>query len=233
MTELKEFGHITFVESPRAVNIRVRILHSGLRVTVPTHASREQAIRFILKEKDAILNKQHKLRSSHHNVIISEDKPFKTQGFTACVKRAERKDVFFSRQEERLDIYLPQQANLNDKVIQDVCWKGIIYFMRKDARKILPEKTQFWANEFGFHYSSVKIQSSKSRWGSCSRSGSINLSLYLMMLPMHLIDYVILHELCHTREMNHSDKFWQLMDRVTDGKSKRYRAEIKKYHMPE
>lgn len=233
MTELQEFGHITFVESPRAVNIRVRILDSGLRVTVPMHASREQAIRFILREKEAILSKQLKMKKTHHSVKISEDLPFKTQGFTVYLKRADRKDVFFSRQEDKLDIFLPQHANLEDKVIQEVCWKGIVYFMRKDAKKILPEKTQYWADEYGFTYSSVKIQTSKSRWGSCSRSGNINLSLFLMMLPMHLIDYVILHELCHTREMNHSDKFWQLMDKVTDNKSKRYRSEMKKYHMPE
>ncbi len=53
-----------------------------------------------------------------------------------------------------------------------------------------------------------------------------------MLVPAHLIEYVILHELCHTREMNHGDKFWKLMDKVTDGKSKALRQELKQYNMP-
>jgi len=61
---------------------------------------------------------------------------------------------------------------------------------------------------------------------------SINLSLYLMLLTAPLIDYVILHELCHTKEMNHGIRFWKLMDKVTESKSKELRAQLKKYHMP-
>jgi predicted metal-dependent hydrolase len=73
----------------------------------------------------------------------------------------------------------------------------------------------------------VKIQSSRTRWGSCSASNSINLSLFLMALSSRLIDYVIKHELCHTVHHDHSDKFWRLMDDVTDGKAKALRRELK------
>jgi len=59
------------------------------------------------------------------------------------------------------------------------------------------------------------------------------LSLYLMLLPADLVDYVILHELCHTKEMNHGPNFWIWMDRVTDKKSKELRAQLKNYHMPQ
>ena len=78
-------------------------------------------------------------------------------------------------------------------------------------------------------YKAVKINNSQGRWGSCSATKSINLSFYLMLLPKHLIDYVLLHELCHTREMNHGDKFWQLLDKLTDNRSQALRAELKNY----
>ena len=79
----------------------------------------------------------------------------------------------------------------------------------------------------------MKIQTSKTRWGSCSASNSINLSVYLMTLPSHLMDYVILHELCHTVHHDHSDAFWALMDKVTDGKAHALRNELKQNYRTE
>ena len=67
------------------------------------------------------------------------------------------------------------------------------------------------ADTHGFQYTSLKINSARRRWGSCSAKKQINLSLYLMLLPEELIDFVIVHELCHTREMNHGERFKKLM----------------------
>ena len=101
--------------------------------------------------------------------------------------------------------------------------------MRLAAKTYLPRRTAELAHIWGFTYKSVKIQSSKTRWGSCSMTCSINYSLYLMSVPEHLIDYVILHELCHTKHHDHSTAFWAEMDRVTGGKAKALRQELRKY----
>lgn len=101
--------------------------------------------------------------------------------------------------------------------------------LRQKAIETLPLMLKSLALQHGFHYSSIKITKSKGRWGSCSSKGSINLSLYLMILPEHLIQYVLLHELCHTKEMNHSSKFWSLMNLVTNGKAKELRKELRKF----
>jgi hypothetical protein len=132
-----------------------------------------------------------------------------------------------------LNIEFPSGTDCTDKQSQQHFWNGISYFMRKEAKRLLPNRTKQLAEKYGFTFSDVKIQSSKTRWGSCSRAQSINLSLYLMLLPAELVDYVILHELCHTKEMNHGPNFWIWMDRVTDKKSKELRAQLKNYHMPE
>jgi predicted metal-dependent hydrolase len=85
------------------------------------------------------------------------------------------------------------------------------------------------SKQCGLPYSSVKINSSQGRWGSCSARKDINLSYYLVLLPSHLIDYVLLHELCHTREMNHSERFWVLLNQFTEGKALALRGELRKY----
>lgn len=101
--------------------------------------------------------------------------------------------------------------------------------LRKEAKLFLPRRVAELAYMFDFHYKDLKIQSSKTRWGSCSGKNSINLSLYLMRVPGHLIDYVILHELCHTVHHNHSAQFWELMDKVTNGQAKAMRKELSNY----
>ena len=100
--------------------------------------------------------------------------------------------------------------------------------MRREAKRMLPVMLHELAQRHGFSYSQVKITSAKGRWGSCSSRKNINLSLYLMQLPEHLIRYVLLHELCHTKEMNHGSRFWQMLDSVTDNKAKTLAKEIKK-----
>ena len=102
--------------------------------------------------------------------------------------------------------------------------------LRKEAKEYLPDRLQVLAGMHGFTYGSIRIAKSKSRWGSCSSKKNISLSLFLMQLPSHLIDYVILHELCHTVEMNHSPKFWELLDKVCDEKAKALRKELKTFH---
>lgn len=229
-----ELGNIEFVRSDRSKHIRVRILHTGLKVSMPHHATQDEAMKFIHSIRHKIKQKQSKLEKGieRNNIHIDESTNLKTLTFAVAVQSADRKNIFFSLKNELLRIEFPRGTDCSKIEIQQHFWNGISYFLRKEAKRILPQRTIDLAQKHGFTFEGVKIQSSKSRWGSCSRAGSINLSLYLMLLPKHLIDYVILHELCHTKEMNHGVNFWRWMDRVTNNKSKELRAELKNYNMP-
>lgn len=232
MSELNVFGKIEFVKSNRANRISVRILADGLRVSLPHRSSEKEAVRFILSEKEKILNKQRRIKAKKTSTIISENHELKTLTFIIKIMPADRNDVFFYMKEGILRIEYPESADITSDEVQQACWNGINYFLRKEAKRILPQRVEELAGQFGFSFSGVKIQSSKTRWGSCSKEQNINLSFYMMLLPQHLVDYVILHELCHTKEMNHGERFWQLMDEVTAGKTKKLRAEMKRYAMP-
>lgn len=234
MTIDADFGNIEFVRNLRSKYIRVHILVDGLKVSLPVGATESDAVRFLNSRQKVILAKQNKLRlkKENHALELNFDTKIQTLTFVVEVKPVERTDIFFSLKNEVLCIEFPARGDIKAEASQKHCWNGINYFLRKEAKRLLPDRTKQLAGKFGFYYAGVKIQSSKSRWGSCSRARSINLSMYLMLLPAHLIDYVILHELCHTKEMNHGDKFWAWMDKVTDNKSKTLRTELKKYNMP-
>ena len=92
------------------------------------------------------------------------------------------------------------------------------------------EQGNFTCFSVRFTEEGVKITGSRGRWGSCSGTGSINLSCYLMLLPPHLMDYVLLHELSHTKEMNHGPRFWELLDSMTGGRARALRAELRRFN---
>ena len=229
-----ELGTIEFVHNERSKHIRVRILHSGLRVTMPVTSTQDEALKFINSIRAKLIQKQKKVEKGlkKSNIIIDEGSQLQTLTFKVEVKSCDRKNIYFALKNSTLNIEFPHGTDCTSVQTQEFFWNGISYFMRKEAKRLLPDRTKQLSDKFRFYFTGVKIQSSKTRWGSCSREKSINLSLYLMLLPAHLIDYVIMHELCHTKEMNHGIHFWKLMDKVTDDKSKELQAELKQYHMP-
>lgn len=230
-----EFGVIEFVSSAKARSINVRILADKLRVSVPRRCTEKDAMKFVNSVRDKILAKQQKIKKNvaENKLVLSVDNPLQTLTFSVVLSPANRNDIFFSFKAGVLRVDFPEGQDITGDNAQSLIWNGIVYFLKKEAKRVLPGRVSLLAGENGFSYASVKIQSSKSRWGSCSQAKNINLSLYLMLLPQHLVDYVILHELCHTKEMNHGAGFWMWMDKVTGGNSKKLRAELKKYRMPE
>ena len=133
---------------------------------------------------------------------------------------------------ELLEIHKPKLLSvLKVNLLKPVISEQDLKELGKKAWEYLPRRLQVLAGLYGFTYASMRISKSKSRWGSCSSKKNINLSLFLMRLPLHLIDYVILHELCHTVEMNHSHKFWELLDSVCNGKAKALGKELKMFQI--
>lgn len=92
------------------------------------------------------------------------------------------------------------------------------------ARTIITERLRQWETYTGYTSGRVAIRNQRSRWGSCSEGGNLNFSYKLIFLPSELMDYIIVHELCHTKELNHSATFWDLVGTVMPDYRLRERA---------
>ena len=104
-----------------------------------------------------------------------------------------------------------------------------IEHLRADAKRVLPQRVEELALQHGLRYGRVTIRAARSKWGSCTSKGNLSLSLYIMTLPPHLQDYIILHELAHTVHHNHSPRFHALVDRLTNGQERQLAKELRKY----
>jgi predicted metal-dependent hydrolase len=85
---------------------------------------------------------------------------------------------------------------------------------KKQARKVLTERVGYFAQKHGFKVGKIRISSARTRWGSYSSKGTLSFTWRLVMAPQEIVDYVVVHELCHLREMNHSKAFWALVEDI-------------------
>lgn len=83
-----------------------------------------------------------------------------------------------------------------------------------EAMKVIPDRVRFFADRMGVYYGRITIRNQRTRWGSCSSKGNLNFNCLLMLVPDRVRDYVIVHELCHLKEMNHSKRFWTEVEKV-------------------
>lgn len=82
---------------------------------------------------------------------------------------------------------------------------------RRQGRRVFTERVAYWNAQFGFNYGRIAIRDQKSRWGSCSRQGNLNFNWRLLLAPLAVLDYIVIHELAHLKEGNHSSRFWALV----------------------
>lgn len=101
---------------------------------------------------------------------------------------------------------------------------------KEQARAIVLQRIEHFNAFYGFAFGTIRIKDQKSRWGSCSKRGNLNFNYRIALLPERLIDYIVVHELCHLGEFNHSQNFWNLVAQTIPDFVER-RAELKKIHV--
>ena len=222
----KELGLIIVRKNMRAKHYSLRVVDGNIIATVPRRGTEREMLSFINSKRTRLLDM---LIKSQKRSILNENSHLKTHTFELHIFRTQRTNIYVSLKEGKLYVACPEEIDFNDNQVQQKLWVIITKAVQSEALRILPSRVGMLASLHGFKYTGVTIRKTKTRWGSCNSKKQINLSISLMFLPEYLIDYILLHELCHTVEMNHSKRFWALMEKVTNGRVQLLRKELRQW----
>lgn len=221
-----DFGRIVIRTHQLARNVTMRVKSDGLYLTVPPYSKTSEVLKILIPYRERLLESYNKVRKK----LIDYNYCIEAPCFHLYIKPGHLKHFTVREEEEEMYIYCPEDTDFMQDTVQKLLHAAILRAMKRRASLCLPPLLSMWADRFGLSYRKVRINGACSRWGSCSSSGIISLSCYLMLLPPHLMDYVFLHELAHTKEMNHGPEFWALLNQFTEGCALQLRAELRKYH---
>ncbi|MFA9391180.1 MAG: M48 family metallopeptidase [Prolixibacteraceae bacterium] len=226
IVNIENIGDVNLTRRKGSSRISVRVKPDGLiTVNHPWFATELEVMSFIQKNADWILH-QKKLQERRKQ-LFGINQVIDTKTHSIKIVAIEQGTVRAALKGHEVVITIPVSKDISDEKVQLFIRKVIIEVCRREAKKVLPQRTEELARQFGFKYEKVFLKNLKSKWGSCSSLGNINLNVHLMRLPDHLIDYIILHELTHTQHMNHGPHFWALLNKICNGKARQLDNEMK------
>jgi len=223
---------ITFFRSPKAKRLNITIKpFIGVRVSIPHTVSFKKAKEATQGRIDWIKYHLAKMQKAENGfTVFNTDTKFQTRTHHLDIKVSDTDTIRSVIRNNKITVSIPKSYDIASVEVQIEIRKAIERGWRKEAKEYLPNKVKVLAEKHKFEYKNVSIKNAKTRWGSCSFENNINLNLHLMRLPDHLIDYVILHELVHTKVKNHGKYFWQLLD-IVSGSARELDREVKEYRL--
>lgn len=203
-----EFGQIVIRRSKLARNVKLSVAPNGaLRISMPFYAPLFLAKRLVNSSR-ASLRKLHAVRPT----VALQNMMQIGKSHRLSVREGQRLAAHYAKKERTIQLTLPASVALSDPTVVHTLTPAVGEALRREAKSYLPKRLAFLATHHGFSYEKVRFSHASTRWGSCSSNGTISLNIALMRLDFELIDYVLIHELCHTRQMNHSSDFWLLVE---------------------
>ena len=227
-----QFGVVTLRKMRNSKSIRITAhSQSDILITMPYYVSYSEAMAFLETSADEIQREIVRLQNKKANrqTIFTPDVDFGTYSRKLQLQPELRTNVQVKITQEIVYICYPADRDITNPVMQEVIRKAVEHAWRVEAHEVLPHRTQELAEKYGFVYSKLSLKNTRSCWGSCAVNNNISLSIHLMHLPTHLIDHVILHELCHTVHKNHGVAFWNLLNVVNGGRAREYARQMRKY----
>ncbi|MBF1002989.1 MAG: M48 family metallopeptidase [Candidatus Nanogingivalaceae bacterium] len=221
----KEFGEIKIRKNKLARSVKLSVgVDGSLRASIPYYSPEFAVRRLVNGNRDEI----RKMLATHNAKNSYQDGDLIGKTHTLFLRKFSGEEIKISNEGNQILVQIPQELAFENPLVQSEIRKTVSKILRKQAKAYLPRRIDFLAEKYGFSFEKLRFSHTGTRWGSCSSSGTISLNIALMNLPHHLIDYVIIHELCHTRQMNHSSKFWQEVEKYCPD-YKKYVQEIKQF----
>lgn len=230
--DLSDVGHVELKYSEKARNIRLRVHpKSGVALTLPSPAHKSLGIKFLYQKKDWIQTKLSKYENLHNkSSVFTENSTYQTHSHHLHIQKHTSNTLKVAIDKRFIKIWYPYQVDITHEKVQLCIRNAIEQAMRIEAKQYVPERLSYLAKKFGYTYNRVSIKNTKTRWGSCSSKKNINISLHIMRLPAALKDYLLLHELVHTKVPNHSATFWNELNKCIPG-AKTIDRQLNEYHL--
>jgi predicted metal-dependent hydrolase len=221
--ELTDDTSVTIFKRKGSRSLRLSVTAKGeVRVSIPTWTPYAAGLAFAKSRASWIAQQQRPTGALIHGQAIGKAHHLSllpAPGAQKVTTRVLSSGIF---------IKYPAHLAPTSQAVQTTAEKACIRALRLQAEQLLPQRLATLAEKHDFTYKDVSIKQLKSRWGSCDQDKHIVLNLFLMQLPWELIDYVLLHELTHTKHMHHGPDFWEQMKLLTPYATERRRS-MKRY----
>ena len=223
VVQFTQIGPVSFQRNRRSKNIKIRVKpDQSVHVSFPWYALSAEVVNFVNKNISWIILQQQKMAAKKPEPLA--ETVFKTKLHTIEIKKGEKLDAI--RKKDLIEIFTDDFESEKSRLFVQGIIESIYRF---EAHKLLPGRLSELALQFGFQYGKVGIRNNKRNWGSCSGRNNISLNLQMMKLPDELIDYILLHELVHTKIKNHGPLFWEKLDEITGKKARELAKKVRSY----
>lgn len=204
----------------RRKTIAIDVLPEGIRLTAPDTLSVLQVEKVFKAHRDELYRRWQLVRLGSPSSITE---PQKSQSMPVVSVHGEPLTVDMTPQPaakrwsirwvepSRIEVRFPKELQEQRDEFTRASRLAVVSWLKTVAREDFSERIKDWAHKMDLHVNQLRLKDQRTRWGSCSTLGNINLNWRLIQAPSWIIDYVVVHELAHLREMNHSPRFWAIV----------------------
>ena len=222
-------GPIAIHEHARARRLTFRCKDGRLQCTVPPRMSLGEVARAVEGMRDRLTGLLQRGKARQDTSLFTPQSRIEADGFTFRCLQADGGKPRVREDAGGMTFLYPAGLDWAMPELQQWLTRVVEECLRRRAQRTLVPRLALLATQRGLHPGQVSIRKTKSRWGSCSSTGQIHLSLYLMLLPPHLRDFIMQHELTHLVEMNHGPRFHALLNQAVGGQEATLQQEMKRY----
>lgn len=222
IVDIPDIGEVHIQKHARSRSLRISIAHDTVKVTMPKWTPYQAGVAFVISKKEWILANMQSSGILQNGMAIGK---FHHLYFKPS---SDVTDVSTRQKGSELWVTYPSTLTVESPKVQKAAQKIGIRALREQAENLLPKRLADLASRHDFDFKSVSVRQLKARWGSCNSKKEITLNLFLMQLPWNLIDYVLIHELTHTKALHHGPDFWRIFEEALPN-AKQIRKQLKPY----